>query len=131
MQRRTFLRLSFAGTAALSILSLRCSNKDPALQKILAQPFTLSRLCDEKTLKDIGNVYRKNTPAENDPEKLRAMLLAEQEGKPVPSSTDPSFIRLSLQQKIKQDFEEKRITVVNGWILSVTEARQCALVSLS
>jgi len=31
---------------------------------------------------------------------------------------------------VKQDFGNGKIAVVDGWILSVTEARQCALYSL-
>ena len=34
-----------------------------------------------------------------------------------------------LNQKIQQDFEAGRTVVVNGWVLSQTEARQCALFS--
>jgi len=31
---------------------------------------------------------------------------------------------------VKEDFEAGNITLVKGWVLSVTEARQCALFSL-
>jgi len=35
-----------------------------------------------------------------------------------------------IDQKIKEDFEKGDVVTVKGWILSVTEARQCALFAL-
>ena len=37
----------------------------------------------------------------------------------------------SIDDQIRDDFESGRITVVDGWLLSVTEARQAALFSLT
>lgn len=36
----------------------------------------------------------------------------------------------ALQQRIRQDFVEERVVKLEGWILSVTEARLCALTEL-
>ena len=33
----------------------------------------------------------------------------------------------SLHERISQDFAEERIVIVDGWILSQTEARLCVL----
>jgi hypothetical protein len=37
----------------------------------------------------------------------------------------------TLDQQIKNDFITGNMVMVDGWILSVTEARQCALFSLT
>jgi hypothetical protein len=36
-----------------------------------------------------------------------------------------------IANKVQEDFINQRIVAVNGWILSETEACQCALLSLS
>lgn len=117
MQRRYFLWLAVSGTAALTLPFLHCGNKNAALQKTLSQPEILSRICDAKTLKDIGNSYRKKIPAENNKNQLQNLLLKDTTVK-------------EIQNNINRDFEAGRIIKINGWILSVTEARQCALFSL-
>lgn len=117
MQRRYFLWLAVSGTAALTLPFLHCGNKNAALQKTLSQPEILSRICDVKTLKDIGNSYRKKIPAENNKNQLQNLLLKDTTVK-------------EIQNNINRDFEAGRIIKINGWILSVTEARQCALFSL-
>jgi hypothetical protein len=37
----------------------------------------------------------------------------------------------TLQQQIRQDYVEERVVKLQGWILSVTEARLCALTALA
>lgn len=130
MKRRNFLWLSVAGTAALALPSLRCSNRKERLQKVLAQPEVLSRIRDAKTIRAIGDSYRKKVSAENDEELLQNLLLRDIDGNILKTSADTSFIRTAIRKHIDKDFIEGRMTKVNGWILSVTEARQCALFSL-
>jgi hypothetical protein len=125
MKRRTFLWLSVATTASLSIPFYSCSSTDKGLKKTLAHPQLLSHICDEKTLKDIGKTYRQTIPAEDDAIKLQELLL-----KSTNNTKKPEAIQSSMEQQIKRDFETNEIVVVNGWILSKTEARQCALFSI-
>jgi len=35
-----------------------------------------------------------------------------------------------MEERVRADFAAGRVVVVRGWILSVTEARECALFSL-
>lgn len=129
MQRRTFLWLSLTGAASLTLPSLSCSNKNAGVQKTLAQPKVLFRFCDVKTIKEIGEKYRQLTPAENGADRLQEALLrtAGGNGKTTPSD---AALQTQMEQNIKKDFEANRIVRINGWILSVTEARQCALYSI-
>lgn len=39
-------------------------------------------------------------------------------------------LTFALQQRIRQDFVEEKVVKLEGWILSVTEARLCALTEL-
>ena len=45
---------------------------------------------------------------------------------------ESDWMRLSgpISALVRRDFETGRTVLVNGWILSVNEARQCALFSL-
>ena len=125
MKRRTFVWLSIATTASLSMPFFSCSNRDATLQKTLAHPQLLSRICDEKTLQEIGKTYRQLTPAEDDERRLQDLLWPQ-----YAKSTTADALQATLEQNIKKDFEKQQVVVVNGWILSATEARQCALFSM-
>ena len=41
--------------------------------------------------------------------------------------TDPELIRQLLDERIRQDFTEEQVVTVDGWLLSQTEAKICAL----
>jgi hypothetical protein len=73
----------------------------------------------------IGTLYRASVPQESTAAALRAAI----------SSTRPTGFALSLRRPIEtqvhDDFEDGRTILVGGWVLSQTEARQCALYSLS
>lgn len=131
MQRRKFIQLSAIGSAAIGITGTGCRHRHPAFYNILTNPRQLSQICDLKTISEIGMAYRLQTVSENDADKLIALLSSDSAGNPVSSDADSLFIQSLLNQKIKQDFETGNIVIVKGWILSVTETRQCALLSIN
>ena len=131
MKRRTFIYLSFATAAGMGAPFVSCRNKSAALNKILAQPKFLSHICDAKTLREIGKVYKEEFPSESKKEQLANELLTDNSGKSFAETADQSSISSLLDQKIKQDFETGKTVVVKGWVLSATEAQQCALFSLT
>ena len=47
------------------------------------------------------------------------------------SDSQIDLIRERLSTKVREDFANESITTVDGWLLSVTEAKACALVYLS
>lgn len=130
MKRKTFIYLSVVGTAAVAIPSLKCHNQNEAFYKSLSQPKLLSHICDEKTLRAIGAAYKNQFSSERKKDQLADLILTDGTGKPL-QSADAAFINSVVDQKIKQDFENGKTVVVMGWVLSVTEARQCALFSLA
>jgi hypothetical protein len=76
-------------------------------------------------VRQLGAHYRASMPSENSAAALRAAL-SSGHGPRLP------FIKSgSLGDQIRGDFATGRIVVVDGWVLSVTEARQAALFSLT
>lgn len=130
MKRRRFLYLTCAGLVAMGGPFANCNIHHPSQPLWLAQPHDLSGICDAATLKSIGQGYLNQHPDEENEERLAELVMDDELGKAhKPAGDDPST-QLWLQEKIKKDFESGRTTVVKGWVLSQTEARQCALYAL-
>jgi len=127
MKIRFFIQLSAFAAAAISFPLLQ-SCSPSAGEHMLSQPQFLSRLFDKKTISEAGKAYLQKTPAENDDDKLIQLLSG---NSPITGSSDETAIHQYLDQKVKQDFETGNTVLVKGWVLSVTEARQCALFSLA
>jgi hypothetical protein len=126
MKRSDFIQLSAFAAAAIS-LPLLHSCSPPAGEQGFSKPLFLSHLFDEKTISEAGKVYIEKTPAEKDAEKLIQLLSGNSS---VKDSKDETAIHQYLDQKIKEDFETGKTVLVKGWVLAVTEARQCALFSV-
>lgn len=127
MQRRKFIQLSAVGGAAISITGISCGHTSPASYDLLAKPIELAQICDLKTLREIGMSYRLQAPSERQGDKLVTLLLTDTDGDRVPATSDDLAIRYLISRKIRQDFETGHTVIVKGWILALTEARQCAL----
>ena len=91
-------------------------------------PLVLSGICDEASIRKIGISYRALVPGENSKEKLLELLNTGLSSNIAPDG--PEVIN-ELEQKIEQEFKEDKLVVINGWVITPTEARQCALLSLS
>ena len=121
MDRRGFIIIGTGSLAAISIPTA-CSffgkvEYDPSL----AKPESLSLIWDPSATKSIGKKYL----LAND-ESERTLVNQILEGAPTKKEELNDFIN----QKIKSDFQLGNTIDVDGWILSVTEARQCALLSM-
>jgi hypothetical protein len=126
MKRSEFIQLSAFAAAAIS-LPLLHSCSPAAGEHALSKPLFLSRLFDANTIKEAGKAYLQKTPAENNDDKLIQLL---SDNSSIAKSTDETAIQEYLDKKVRQDFQEGNTVLVKGWVLSVTEARQCALFSL-
>jgi hypothetical protein len=93
-------------------------------------PAVLSSFCDAKTLVEIGIEYRKRVAAENEQQKLKELILTDNTGKKLTTS-DRSDIEAFINKKNQEEFSAYNTLIIKGWIISVTEARQCALFSLT
>lgn len=130
MKRRTFIALSAASVTMLAAPVLVSCDPKKDLHQTLSQPQALGHLCDEKGILEIGKAYVKQVPGESSIDTLTNLLLTDNTGKIISADAEKSVLQAMLNQKITDDFSEDRTIIVNGWVLSVTEARQCAIYSL-
>lgn len=121
--------LSLYSGAAVTLFSPGCKSK--VVAKPWMQPYLLSHICDAKTIKGIGEAYRKKVTDEDSGNKLMDILFTGGTQSNVSSSSADSVINNYLEQKSHDDFVNSHTITINGWVLSDTEARQCALYSLT
>ena len=120
LDRRRFLQIATLGGIA-TVLDSSCSSPrdagDLAPQQLLA-------MLGPETVRAIGTHYRAAAPSENTTGALRSAIA---NGNQRFTLTKPK----PLDDHIRDDFAADRTVTVDGWILSITEARQCALYSLT
>jgi hypothetical protein len=131
MKRRTFVRLTTAASIALYLPGLDCKPKAGTFTQILAQPTALQHICDAQTIRQIGEAYQKQVPDENNQSELTSLLATDISRNQISESSDSASVASYLDKKVREDFKENNTVIVNGWVLSLTEARQCALFSLT
>jgi hypothetical protein len=101
-----------------------CENFTPLeYDPIIAEPQALSLIWDTDNIIKIGEIFRKKFPEDMSERKLVKLILSNM-------TLDKNAPVKSLQEKIEQDYTSGTIVMIDGWLLSVTEARQCALFSL-
>lgn len=104
--------MAAAGAAGLALPAARAGQSADAA---LAHPRLLEILRDERAVRELGRRYRETVPGEN-----AAPALAQ-------------AIRgggARVDDQVRRDFDAGHTVTLDGWVLSVTEARQCALFSL-
>ena len=131
MQRRKFILLSIAGSGAIGLTGLHCNTRRPAYYVVLDKPQQLANICDAKSIQEIGKAYRLQMPEESGADQLINLLSADSTGGSISTNANNQYAETLISRKINQDFEKGNTVVVKGWILAVTEARQCALFALN
>ena len=111
------------GIAAVGIPSSYYFLSEIEYDPLTATPTSLSLIWDDATIVDIGRKYLSQVPSESGTRTLVGLL--EIEGQKAGDE-----LQLLMEAKIKDDFDGARTVLVDGWILSATEARQCALYSM-
>lgn len=123
LDRRRFLQLAVTGMVAGLTTSACARDTDEAARR-LDKPELVEMLGPERA-REIGTQYRASMPGENTAATLRDAISNSQHRQL------PWIRARSIEEQIRDDFAAGRTVVVNGWVLSQTEARQCALYSLS
>jgi hypothetical protein len=123
MERRVFVRLSAYTALALTLPFADGCKPNPA-DAPWSQPLFFSHIADIKTINEAGKAYRKMVSEEDDRGKLTILLTAQN------TITSKNTIQSLLDNRVKEDFKTGKTVTVSGWVLSVTEARQCALFSI-
>lgn len=100
--------------------------------RTMGEPAFLTNVCDDNTIRAIGMAYRTRNPEEGKLDKLMPVLLGTCGESPDRSHSEADYNRLmqKLDQAVRDDYSDGRVVTINGWVLSLTEARQCALYSL-
>ena len=126
MERRSFFKLSAITALTLFNLPFLESCRNDSKKMAVALPLLFSHMVDIKAVKEAGAAYRKINPAEDDRSKLSGLLLGEHQQQKL----NKNEIQTLLDKQVTSDFKTGNIVVADGWVMSRTEARQCALFSL-
>ena len=119
MKRRIFIHnLSIIGVG-LTILPISCISSTDSLDDVLCYPDLLFQILNIDTIRQIGKTYIHQNSTENSIRTLKTLILVKKDKN--------LAIKNTLKQQIKDDFTNGNTLNIDGWILSKTEARQCAL----
>lgn len=122
MKRRNFIILSSLGVAALGASYWYLMYSEEGYYNSLHYPDTLSSIWDTQTIMEIGMEYRNQVPNEDSEEFLFQSLSSQ-------TSNTISNLK-TFRALVRRDFELEKTMMIKGWIISITEARQCALFSI-
>ena len=125
MNRRSFLQQMAASGLLVGLPVFGTMPGSPDWHRY-SRPDLLAIIDDADSVREIGRAYRRLFPAHNDVQTLGLMLQAETNRLALPSKIPAD----RLSQCVQADFAHGRTVQIKGWILSITEARQCALFSL-
>jgi len=118
LDRRHFLQLSALGVAA--IVFPACETDRATLER----PRLLDMLGPDR-VRVIGKQYLSSTPTKTTADALRSAISKSRHESRIP------LMPRSLEDQVREDFIKGHTILVDGWVLSVTEARQSALFALS
>ncbi len=91
----------------------------------------LAILRDRAAARAVGRRYLERYPEDRDQDVLVAMLLDRLQSAAVSAADNGiASVRRALRLAVGRDFEEQAVVDVDGWRLSVTECRLCALTAL-
>jgi hypothetical protein len=123
IDRRSFLEVGVVSVAGL--LTATCARGELTSSDVDVSVPQLLSVLGADAVNDIGRTYRAAVVDESSAPRLRAAVAA--------SHTSTGLLgwtQQSITDQVLKDFAEGRTVVVNGWVLSITEARQCALYSI-
>lgn len=129
MKRRTFIIVAAATAVAISVPAVYYSRNHKKSYHPLVMPEILGQFCDESLIRAIGEQYAGKT-GENQADKIKALLLQDNNGTLV-AEKDRDAVASLLKKKTEAEFSARKTLVLGGWIITQTEARQCALFSLT
>jgi hypothetical protein len=93
-----------------------------------ARPALAQLLSEVDSAGVVGREYLRYHPDERDPKYIRHGLSVALGGRL--EAFEPAVLRERVRRRVRQDFAENQVTLIDGWILSNTEARLCALAAL-
>lgn len=129
MKRRTFIIAAAATAVAITVPAVYYSRNHKKTYNPLVMPEILGQFCDESLIRAIGEEYSRQT-GENQAGTIKALLLQAENGAVV-AEKDRNAVAALLKKKTEAEFSARSTMIMKGWIITRTEARQCALFSLT
>lgn len=127
MDRRQFIQFAAAGAAGIVLSgAVWLPSAEPPLS-VLGRPALLRLLNSPDEITAIGKAFHAEHPTERTANAIASAILTDAQ---LSSNLPEPAMREALSRQIRQDFADHRTVRLRGWILSVTEARQCALYSI-
>jgi hypothetical protein len=127
MRRRRFLVVAGSAVVVAGIPATALAFRTRSRTPLLSRTGLIDVLGDEEEVLRIGRAYRDTFPDEDDPRVLERELL--RSAGTAGFLPDRSLER-ALARRVVREFERGETIEVDGWILSRTEARRSALLSL-
>ena len=118
--RREFLVGLFAAVVVGNVTKLLAPRTTEETAEAL-----LSTLPDRASARAIGRVFLEERSEERSRDRLiRKILGDDRDGSAL---ADPGALRVYLRDRIRRDFARSETIELDGWVLSLTEVRLCAL----
>jgi hypothetical protein len=117
--RRRILGL-LAATGGAALVSL------PARSRVPLAAALVGVLSHREGARAIGAAYLQQVPWESNARQLMS-LIVEHDPSSLGEQASLDEARAFLQRSVREDFEQSRTVELNGWVVSRTEARLCAL----
>lgn len=127
MKRRSFILLTGLGISAIGASAVKLFNLHLPEQAAYVKPKLLSQLCDDETIRGLGHSYLELRPTERNPDVLMKEIYGARVDIDGLRKQDILLVQTQSETAIRRDFALGKTVILNGWILSLTEARQCAL----
>ena len=108
--------MSLVGTATVALPLSQCNTGNNTYQ-----PEFLNSILTKEKVREIGKAYLGLFKSEADKKQLIALI---SQGHTSQQGAKNKF-------NVRDEFQQEKTVIVNGWILSVTEARQSALLYLN
>ena len=124
MNRREFIGIAAVAGTTGGLLPVLGDGRSLDSRNVLAMPHVLDVLRDERLIRELGAQYCAMFPTEQTPVALERAIVSDLEATEGP-------LEKRIHDRVRRDFATGRTLAVNGWILSLTEARQCALHALT
>ena len=119
--------VTVVGAAAAGTVKL-VRDDEPAGSEALTR-HVADAFSDDDSAKKVGAAYLRSNPRENDERRLVRLL--EKSNGDWPRMTGKAEIRRLAREQARRDYRRGRLAVVEGWYLSQTEARLCALTTFA
>jgi len=115
-------RRDFLACLPVAAVGLRPARAAAEVQPLWSVP-ALREILGASQIYTLGIRYRQYHPDEDNARYLEELILG--------AITQSPYNEAALANAISREFAGRHTVILDGWVLSVTEARQCALYSLA